>query len=53
MYHAMKFCEKKNDLDKMQSFLEVLKLENIQICHHFGPPFTPVFPLFGMIWDTD
>ena len=44
LYQPMNFCERKFDLDKMQSFLEVLK--KIQICRHFGPPFAPVFPSF-------
>ena len=47
IYHLMKFCEKKIDLDKMQSYLEV------QICRHFGPPFAPVLPWFEMSFDVD
>ena len=27
--------------------------KNVQICRHFGPPFAPVFPWFGMICDVD
>ena len=27
--------------------------ENVQICRHFGPPFVPVFPWFGMSCDVD
>ena len=27
--------------------------QNVQTCHHFGPPFTPVFPWFGMSCDVD
>ena len=27
--------------------------ENVQICRHFGPPFVPVFPWFGMSFDVD
>ena len=26
--------------------------ENVQICCHFGPPFAPVFPWFGMSCDV-
>ena len=30
------------------NFFSFTSLENVQICHHFGPPFAPVFPWFGM-----
>ena len=36
------FAKETFDLDNMQSFFRSFK--NIQICHHFGPPFAPVFP---------
>ena len=49
----MNFCEKKKiDLVKMQSFLEVLE-KFLKICLHFGPPFPPAFPWFGMSCDVD
>ena len=28
-------------------------VKNIQICRHFGPPFVPVFPWFGVSCDID
>ena len=46
----MNLCEKQFDLDKMQLFL---CSKNVQICRHFGPPFAPVFPWFGMNCDVD
>ena len=30
-----------------------MSFENVQICRHFGQPFTPVFPWFGMSCDID
>ena len=33
-------AKEKFDLDKMQSFFRSFK--NVQICHHFGPPFGSV-----------
>ena len=50
IYHPMNFCKKKIDLDKMHFFI---RYENVQICCHFGPPFAPVFPWFGMSCDVD
>ena len=41
-------AKEKFDLDKMQSFVEV-----VQICRHFGSPFAPVFPSFWMSCDVD
>ena len=43
----------KENLDEMQCFWEVLKTFKFQICHHFGPPFAPVFPSFWMNCDVD
>ena len=42
----MNFFGNKIHLDKMQ-------FKNVQICRHFGPPFAPVFPWFGMSCDVD
>ena len=39
IYHPINFCEKKFDLNKMQSFLEALII-NVQICRHFGSPWS-------------
>ena len=44
-------AKEKFDLDKMQSFLEVLK--TLKFAAKFGPPFAPVFyPSFWMSCDV-
>ena len=47
----MNFCEKKFDLDKMQSALEVLQTFKFAaiLVHHSAP----VFPWFGMSCEAD
>ena len=35
------------------NFYEKNDLDEMQICRHFGPPFAPVFPWFGMSCDLD
>ena len=42
--------EKKNSIWVKCNFFRMF--ENIQICHHFGRPFAPVFPRFGMSCDV-
>ena len=44
-------AKEKIELDKMQFFLNII-FEKVQFCGHFGLPFPPVFPWFGMSCDV-
>ena len=51
LYHLLNFREKKIDLEMHEMLFRSFK--NVRICRHFGPPFAPVFPWFGISFDVD
>ena len=50
IYHPINFCKKISIWVKCNLFRS---FKNVQIWSHFGPPFTPVFPWFGMSCDVN